>query len=109
MSKQDSAQVIQFPSIEEVRRSVDQLTKGLEEGVQDLGGRIEESINTLRKRGGKQTDKLVAGIEEDLKGYVEALFKRFRFPVRADLNSLKRRLTAIEKRLEAIEKAREAA
>ncbi len=135
MPSKDTAKVIEFPSIDEMRKSVDQLTKDLEEGVQDLGrraakalpeerrkqvdevidrlgsvrGNVEESITTLRARSGKQTGEFFTGIESDLKGYVEALFKRFKLPVRSDLNSLKRRLTAIERRLDTVEKARNAA
>ncbi len=146
MSNSNSAKVLQFPSIEEMRKGVDQLTKGLEEGVQDLGkraadaipekrrkqvdevierlgsvredleerigevrGGVEESISSIRERGGKQTGKFVADLEKEVRAYVEASFKRLKLPVRSDLVSLKRRLSAIERRLDSLEKAGNAA
>ncbi len=89
----------------EVNRTVDSWRSDLEKRFKVIQGTVDKRVSTLRKETQSRSKKLSSGIEKDVRKYVAQIFKRLQLPVRTDIDSLKRRLTAIERRISELEKS----
>jgi BMFP domain-containing protein YqiC len=88
----------------ELNSAVETWRSDLEKRFKAVAGSVDKRVNTLRKETESRSKKLAKNVEKDVRKYVNQAFKRMQLPVRTDLDSVKRRLTAIERRLAAMEK-----
>lgn len=88
----------------DVNKTVGHWRADLEKQFRVLRGTVDKRVTTLRKQTEKQSRRVFAGVEADLRKYADTLFRRLQLPVHGDIDSIKRRLTSIERRLAAIEK-----
>ena len=64
---------------------------------------LEKRVTTLRKETESRRKKFVTNFEKQTRRYVERVFKQFKLPVRGDVDSVKRRMTALERRVAELE------
>lgn len=88
----------------DVNKTVDAWRKDFEKQYKVVRGTVDKRVTRLRKQTEKRGQKVVSELEKEARKYTARAFKRLQIPVRSDIESIKRRLTALERRLTAIEK-----
>jgi len=88
----------------DVNKTVGSWRADLEKQFRTLRGTVDKRVTTIRKQTESRSRTLLASVEEDVRKYVDGVFKRFQLPVHADIEGIKRRLGAIERRLASLEK-----
>jgi hypothetical protein len=88
----------------DVNKTVDSWRKDLEKQYKVVRGTVDKRVTKLRKQTEKRSRNAVSEIEKEARKVATRAFKRLQIPVRSDIESIKRRLTALERRLTAIEK-----
>jgi archaellum component FlaC len=88
----------------DVNKTVGGWRADLEKQFRMLRGTVDKRVTTIRKQTESRSRTLLATVEEDVRKYVDGVFKRFQLPVHSDIEGIKRRLGTIERRLAALEK-----
>ena len=88
----------------DVNKTVGGWRADLEKQFRVLRGTVDKRVTNIRKQTESRSRTLFASVEEDVRKYVDGVFKRFQLPVHSDIEGIKRRLGAIERRLAHLEK-----
>ena len=89
---------------QDVNKTVGGWRADLEKQFRVLRGTVDKRVTTIRKQTESRSRNILASVEEDVRKYVDTVFKRFQLPVHSDIEGIKRRLGTIERRLAALEK-----
>jgi ABC-type transporter Mla subunit MlaD len=87
----------------DVNKTVGGWRADLEKQFRTLRGTVDKRVTTIRKQTESRSRTLLTSVEEDVRKYVDGVFKRFQLPVHSDIEGIKRRLGAIERRLASLE------
>lgn len=88
----------------DVNKTVGHWRADLEKQFRTIRGTVDKRVTKIRKQTESRSRSLLTSIEEDVRKYVDGVFKRLQLPVHSDIEGIKRRLGAIERRLGALEK-----
>jgi hypothetical protein len=88
----------------DVNKTVGGWRADLEKQFRMLRGTVDKRVTSIRKQTESRSRTLFSSVEDDVRKYVDGVFKRFQLPVYSDIEGIKRRLGAIERRLGHIEK-----
>lgn len=88
----------------DVNKTVGSWRSDLEKQFRMIRGTVDKRVTNIRKQTETRSRTLFATVEEDVRKYVDGVFKRLQIPVHSDIEGIKRRLGAIERRLAALEK-----
>jgi polyhydroxyalkanoate synthesis regulator phasin len=88
----------------DLNKTVEAWRKDFDKQFKVMRGTVDKRVTKLRKQTEKRGQKAISEIEKEARKYTARAFKRLQIPVRSDIESIKRRLTALERRLTAIEK-----
>jgi len=95
-------------SIGEVREDlngrVDELREQIEERLGDARTQLDKRVTGLRKQTNGRRRELTSSVQKEAGKMATRLAKWLKLPVRGDVDSVKRRLTAIERRIDTLEK-----
>jgi len=95
-------------SIGEVREDlngrVDELREQIEERLDDVRAQLDKRVTGLRKETNGRRRELTSSAQKEARKLATRLAKWLKLPVRGDVDSVKRRLTAIERRIDSLEK-----
>jgi uncharacterized coiled-coil DUF342 family protein len=95
-------------SIGEVREDlngrVDELREQIEERLDDVRTQLDKRVTGLRKETNGRRRELTSSAQKEARKLATRLAKWLKLPVRGDVDSVKRRLTAIERRIDSLEK-----
>ncbi len=95
-------------SIGEVREDlngrVDELREQIEERLDDVRTQLDKRVTGLRKETNGRRRELTSSAQKEAGKLATRLAKWLKLPVRGDVDSVKRRLTAIERRIDSLEK-----
>jgi len=89
---------------QDVNKTVGGWRADLEKQFRTIRGTVDKRVTSIRKKTGTRSRTLMATVEQDVRGYVDGVFKRLQIPVHGDIEGIKRRIGAIERRLAALEK-----
>jgi hypothetical protein len=87
-----------------VNKTVGSWRSDIEKTFKVVRGTVDKRVTKLRKETQSRSKGVIDGVEKEARRYVERLFKQLKLPVRGDLDSLKRRVSALERRIDELEK-----
>jgi uncharacterized coiled-coil DUF342 family protein len=89
---------------EELNGRVDELREQIEERLGDARTQLDKRVTGLRKQTNGRRRELTSTAQKEAGKLATRLAKWLKLPVRGDVDSVKRRLTAIERRIDTLEK-----